>query len=797
MHRATLSLPILLLLLLISNSVMAMDIDDFDSRSLVHTAQVWALAKYRHPQVTSCRTDWDQALLDSLPAIREANSVDERSQALMLMLQRAGSIAPASSLTDAPGWIVEAALSEELKRVLAAIAAISPDSQCYVSSGNSRQANFDNDNRLSDFVGFPDETQRLLVLFRLWGVIEYFFPYQNIIGREWSEVLRETLPDILNANNHQQFHQTLARFHVQINDGHSYYNSSIYPLHIQARLPLYAKTINAKTIVVKKLGSAGSIRAGDEITAINGVSIAELKQRGAADKHGSNPVSQDYWLHRLLLSRSSNDLANISFIRPNGETGQTTVTSNFSNESSLFESSGPIWRIESPDNTCRIGVVDMARLQVSQLDDMLNSLASTDALVFDLRNYPNGTVWGLVDRLFPQPRPVAGFDQPDFNNPGSFERINVVLGGRQPGGYSGRVMILVNEITLSQAEYSAMLLQAYGDTITIGSQTQGADGDITGVPLPSSSEAQFSGLGVFYPDGRATQRIGIVPDIHVTPSRDDIIAGRDVVMNTALDCDLLAAPVPARSVLPGMFFNTQRPGTGIDMHLAQDRMIALRYAFDENGEPEWILGFGERDQTTSDVGLKRFLTGGVAEDVANIRLDFHRGPYDVACAITDQQSITNSVRVEQQTPDGATVSCLRPLVAAAGANNGINLSGAWYAGEQDRGWALSVQQNSNQLTIIAYFNDAQGHPRWLAGITEYSGEAEVTVDMLQINGYCDTCEPEPRSRRPAGQIRLHDINRQDARRFMRLTMDFEYMGSVPIRWQREDVMVQRLTQALQ
>ncbi len=797
MLKAIQSLSMFLLLLLIGNSVIAMDMDDFESQSLVHTAQVWALAKYRHPQVTNCQTDWDQVLLDSLSAVRAANSIDERSQVLMLMLERAGSIVPVNELADAPDWIAQGAFSEALKRVLTAVAAISPSTQCYVSRGTVGEANFDSDDGLNDNPAFPNESQRLLALFRLWGTIEYFFPYQSLIGRDWSTVLKEALPDILNANSHQQFHQALAQFHVQINDGHSYYTSSVYPLQTEPRLPLYAKSVDGKTIVVKTLGSAGAIRPGDEITAINGVPIAELKQRRAADKHGSNPVSQDYWLHRLLLSRSVNDRVTIEFTRLDGSAGQSAVISAPANENSLFQATGPVWRIESPDNACRIGVVDMARLQVNQLDDMMTSLASTDAMVFDLRNYPNGTIWGLLDRLFPQPRPVASFDQPDFNNPGSFERVNIALGGRLPSGYTGRVMMLVNEITLSQAEYSAMLLQGYGDTVTIGSQTQGADGNITAVPLPLSSQAFFSGLGVFYPDGRATQRIGIVPDIHVTPNRDDLIAGRDVVLETALDCGLLTAPTPARSVPPGMFFNTRRPGTGIDMHLAQGRMIALRYAFDENGEPEWILGFGERDQATSDVGLKRFITGAAPDDVASIRLDFHRGPYDVTCAIADQQSIIHSVRIEQVTPDGSTVSCLRPLVAAAGAGNGINLSGAWYAGEQDRGWALSVQQNSNRLTIIAYFNDTQGHPRWLAGIAEYSGQTEVTVDMLQINGYCDTCEPEPRSRQPAGQIRLHGINRQDSSRFMRLTMDFEYVGSAPIRWQRENVIVQRLTQALQ
>ncbi len=58
--------------------IPGLGIAQIDSRqSLVHTAQVWALAKYRHPQVTSCQTNWDQALLDTIPIAAEATSTTE------------------------------------------------------------------------------------------------------------------------------------------------------------------------------------------------------------------------------------------------------------------------------------------------------------------------------------------------------------------------------------------------------------------------------------------------------------------------------------------------------------------------------------------------------------------------------------------------------------------------------------------------------------------------------------------------------------------------------------------------
>lgn len=50
----------------------------------------------------------------------------------------------------------------------------------------------------------------------------------------------------------------------------------------------------------------------------------------------------------------------------------------------------------------------------------------------------------------------------------------------------------------------------------------------------------ISGLGVFYPDGRKTQRIGIVPDIgivpgiEVKPTQAGVRAGRDELMERAI-----------------------------------------------------------------------------------------------------------------------------------------------------------------------------------------------------------------------------------------------------------------------
>ena len=104
----------------------------------------------------------------------------------------------------------------------------------------------------------------------------------------------------------------------------------------------------------------------------------------------------------------------------------------------------------------------------------------------------------------------------------------------QPPIYKGKVAILVDEVSQSQAEYTTMALRAGPRAIVVGSTTAGADGNVSSIPLPGGISTMMSGIGVFYPDQTPTQRIGIVPDVVVTPTIDGIREGRDEVLEAAL-----------------------------------------------------------------------------------------------------------------------------------------------------------------------------------------------------------------------------------------------------------------------
>lgn len=119
--------------------------------------------------------------------------------------------------------------------------------------------------------------------------------------------------------------------------------------------------------------------------------------------------------------------------------------------------------------------------------------------------------------------------------------IKARLAGRgeslQPRGaphYDHQLVVLVDESTQSQAEYTAMALRAAPRAKVVGSTTAGADGNVSRLSLPGGMWTFISGLGVYYPDRRPTQCVGIVPDVTVRSTVDGIRRGGDEVLEAAL-----------------------------------------------------------------------------------------------------------------------------------------------------------------------------------------------------------------------------------------------------------------------
>ena len=193
---------------------------------------------------------------------------------------------------------------------------------------------------------------------------------------------------------------------------------------------------------------------------------------------------------------------------------------------------GPAYRKLADD----IGYITLQTIQPADIDSIKQAFADTRGIIIDIRNYPATFVPFLLGSWFVrEPTPFAKSTVGSTLHPGQFLVSDPLEISPTDTTYTGTVVVLVNELTQSQAEYTTMALQAGVNTTVIGSTTAGADGNVSEIALPGGLYTRISGIGILYPDGRETQRIGIVPDLTVRRTLAGVRAGRDELLDRAVD----------------------------------------------------------------------------------------------------------------------------------------------------------------------------------------------------------------------------------------------------------------------
>jgi hypothetical protein len=184
-----------------------------------------------------------------------------------------------------------------------------------------------------------------------------------------------------------------------------------------------------------------------------------------------------------------------------------------------------------------IGYVHLGTIKKDLLPEIFSTFRNTKGIIIDIRNYPSEfVVFSMGAYLVHTKKEFAKFTTCDIGYPGRFRWTPPVSVGEDSAEhFKGKIVILVNELTLSQAEYTAMAFRAAGTAVVLGSTTAGADGNVSLVMLPGNIRTGISGIGVYYPDGKETQRVGIIPDVEVKPTIKGIREGRDELLEKGIE----------------------------------------------------------------------------------------------------------------------------------------------------------------------------------------------------------------------------------------------------------------------
>lgn len=524
-------------------------------------AKVWGFVKYRHPDVMAGEINWDAELFRVLPQVTAAESADAVNEILFRWLSQ-------FPYTAATG---ESALSwQELQQQRGSI---SPDldwisrretlgeALCGYLEGLSRLELTDHRHGYAAFPGktvgetvdfsaeqdLPleegDDGVRLLAVFRLWNAYEYFSPYLDLVDGDWDDALRQGIHTMLAAGDSRNYLLALAAMMAGTGDNHLMItdpNQELFHYFGRFYLPCQCRMLDGRVVVETVPDGETTLRPGDLLTAIDGTAVSD--RVAALEEVFPVPTPGKYGKGFCL-----------SLVSAAGEEARVTVERDGLPQTlSVRTRQQGFW----PDNPLenglmeggQIGYLDPGALEEGQAEALMETFAQTRGIIVDLRQYPSVPVMYLLGEYFtPEPRQFAALDFPNPAQPGGFYRMDSFYSGagwsRQMGLsdqadaplYEGKIVLLMDEFSQSQSEFTLMALRQAPRAVVVGSPSIGADGNVVTLRLPGRVQATFTGLGVVTPEGGQTQRVGLQPDIYCRPTAEDFRQGRDPLLERAVE----------------------------------------------------------------------------------------------------------------------------------------------------------------------------------------------------------------------------------------------------------------------
>jgi C-terminal processing protease CtpA/Prc len=271
---------------------------------------------------------------------------------------------------------------------------------------------------------------------------------------------------------------------------------------------------------------------GDVITKIGDESIDRLIKKYLPITPGSNYWTQLRDLPSYYLLRTNKKLVELQILRDGKKKSLAldAIPLQSSEDSSSIKKV-PEYSI-IPGN---IGYLFAGKYRNGDLLKIENLFNKTKGIIIDMRCYPSDFMpYTLVPFIKSGNAPFVLSTYPNIYNPGLF-KFGSPLVNNGKGLYTGKVIIIVDENTQSQGEYTTMAFQSSKNVIVIGSPTAGADGNVDPIILPGGLRTYISGIGVRYPDNKETQRTGIKIDYIFKSTINAVKKGEDEQLKKAIE----------------------------------------------------------------------------------------------------------------------------------------------------------------------------------------------------------------------------------------------------------------------
>jgi hypothetical protein len=570
--------------------ISSISLNDNNMENLRILALVWGFLKYYHPNVADGKYNMDSELFRILPKVLNASSKEENDKILTKWINGFGKFqqnkvnwfqklfyskkrlqsfrvtTDSANIKIKPdlSWINENNLSKKLIAKLLKIKnAKKMNEHYYLTDFTLRKYVMIHENMYPS-MKYPDAGFRLLTLFRYWNVVQYYYPYRNLIEKDWKDVLKEFISQFVNANNETEYLFTVLKLVSEIDDTNAYvweysgksnvweYSGKsneewIVPEILNRYLgmnqaPIEIRFIEDKAVVTGFLQVTSSrkntvpvtgLQIGDIILSVNNNPVENVvKERLKITPGGNHPVKLRNIAFDLL--RSNDSLIAVDFFR---NKVKTTKLKTYPYDKLLYNRNRP--------DTCLIFIKeDIAWLDPGLIPDskdfpaIWKKIKDTKGVIIDMRlSFDFFVLFRFLTNFVPQSMNFVKVATGSAINPGEFaisSTFSIPKRMNDTNYYKGKLVVIVDETTRDRSEYVAMAFKAIPAVTVIGSITPGSE-DMLEIHLPGGLMSQMSNFGIFNPDGTLTRKASIVPDIEVRPTIKGIIEGRDELLEKAIE----------------------------------------------------------------------------------------------------------------------------------------------------------------------------------------------------------------------------------------------------------------------
>lgn len=509
--------------------------------------QTWGFLKYHSVEAANGEYNADKELIGILKQVLEVKQEVEVKEILEKLVSLHDKH-PSSNLSidslslktkSSYGCLFTSIFSPRFRQHLSNIKAHELlKSHYYVNFKKTGNPEFKNERLYTE--KFPDIGIRLISLFRYWNIIQYYYPYRYLVD-DWEQKLEEYIPKVIKCSNQKEYTLTMLELVSCLNDTHAniWNNDILEDIKGNYTTPFQARFIENKLIVtnfyLENIEDKYDIKKGDILLRINGRNINHMVRKFADITPASNHSGKLRDLPGGYLLRTYKKTFKIVFKRNHKRVSiivNGVLRKGINQDLDRDPNPG-----KKPFYILRDSVLYLNgfKFQNKDMASIKELLKASKGLIIDMRTYPLEPMLLLFGNYIKSNySSFAELTCSEINTPGHFFVKKVLFNGMEGDNFKRSIVVLVNEQTQSQAEFTVMAFQSSQNVTVLGSQTAGADGNISSILLPGAITTAISGLGVYYPDGSETQQCGLKINTKLEPTIRGIQRDKDELLDAAV-----------------------------------------------------------------------------------------------------------------------------------------------------------------------------------------------------------------------------------------------------------------------